>query len=234
MRICTHQRLICGILGAKPRLNITQWRFSHTYNLTQLTLTKDPAAISKAKQLEPLIHDDQNDVLINLFRDTPREKIGVMTLGEALRDYIQPGVALVPHRRFQQPINSTRKPPAYTLKNLDITILESQDMANARKTHRKPTKSSRRFLFGLWSSQNLDHFMRSMNLAWHTLMSGSLVEYQLICKQNQSNQAAFKDMIAKYLHLRPDVILKAMPTKSSIVIQPQTDLKICYWIMTET
>jgi hypothetical protein len=233
MRISARPRSLPISVLAKAPLHHPQWRCSSTINLTQLTLTKNPDALRQVTDLEPFLHADQDDVMIDLWSDKPHKQIKVMPLSEALRDYIKPGIALVPHRRFQQPVNARRQPAGYTLKDMDVTVLESVDVAVRRQNERprKPENPSRRFIFGIWGSQNLDHYIRTMNSAWHLLLSGTLIEIHLQCKNRMKDQVAFRDQVSKYLHLRPDVILKSMPESSAITIKPQTNHKMCCWTM---
>lgn len=232
MRISTRPRSLYAFSSTRSQVPLLR-RFSGVINFTQLSLTKRQDAIAKVKTLEPFVYEKLDDVLIDLWSEKPRKQIKIMPFKDVRRHYIKPGIALVPHSKIQLPINEHRKPPGYTLKNLDINVLISAEKALALETMKplKKVKPSRRFLFGLWGSQNLDYYMRTMNMAWHSLMEGTHVEIQVHLKHPSKDQAAFGEHVLKYLHLRPDVILRSMPQNSSIMIQPHTDNKICCWTM---
>lgn len=233
MGISARHRSLHAFSFTGSHVPLLQRQFSGVINFTQLALTKSQDAIPKVKTLEPFVYDKLDDVLIDLWSEKPRKQIKIMPFKDVRRHYIKPGVALVPHSKIQLPINEHRKPPGYTLKKLDTSMLISVEKALTLETVKplKQAKSSRRFLFGLWGSQNLDYYMRTMNMAWHSLMEGTRVEIQVHSKHPLQNQTAFREHVLKYLHLRPDVILRSMPQKSSIMIQPHTDNKVCCWTM---
>ncbi|KAF8847226.1 hypothetical protein BDZ45DRAFT_682024 [Acephala macrosclerotiorum] len=64
-----------------------------------------------------------------------------------------------------------------------------------------------------------------MALMWHHLNNRQVVEVQVQLSRNRGNRrvGALESMFDKKLHLRPDVMLKAMPENCGIVVDPQTD-----------
>jgi hypothetical protein len=167
---------------------------------------------------------DQSDQLIDLWRDHPREKIGVLSLRDVLHCHVKPGSYLAPERGFVQSIEETSLPPRYLLREFDK--LEYPHKLNRRLVG----TSAKQVLFSIWKSQNLDHFAQSMYSAFHYLESGKKVEIHLHKRAEEKHTLI--DLLESHIHLRPDVILQAMPSYSGIIIQPQTNFKTCCcWTM---
>ncbi|CZR54952.1 uncharacterized protein PAC_04837 [Phialocephala subalpina] len=109
--------------------------------------------------------------------------------------------------------------PQYKMKSLITNKLQS----NALQRPGKGSMRSKIFKFNSKTSQHT--FVELMALMWHHLNNRQVVEVQVQLNRNKANKGpgSLERMFDEKPHLRPDVMLKAMPENCGIVVDPQTD-----------
>jgi len=173
------------------------------------------------------LYKKPQDVRINLWvhSTTGRELIEQITLEDVLESHLKPGLFLVP---VETP-DSTQHQQQYLLKPIDMKIPHT---LKSGKTSKRPRRGVKEFHFTL--PPPVLYFTQCMWRSWHILQAGIPVEIQAHAfygKPDNEDPKMIIEKINQNLHMRPDVILKAMPRASSIRVQPQTNrTKVC-WVM---
>ncbi|MCJ1305755.1 hypothetical protein MMC08_008571 [Hypocenomyce scalaris] len=165
----------------------------------------------------PFRYSTKTTCEIELWSENPPAKIGQMTLDEALEKYIKPGVLLIRKNDFVKGMEP-RSPDQYVLVQLNTGKLtvDIEIALNGR--------GAKQIFLHTWA--NRDYCKRLLERAYHMLVKGLPVEIHVGEKSKgsinfSSDTRLFNDLV----HLRPEVIQRAMPERSGIIIDPQTTKK---------
>lgn len=148
-----------------------------------------------------------------------------MTLDEALEKHIKPGVILLRKREWVKG-EEPRSPEQYVLVKLS-TEITPPNITTKRGGQSKARGAKQMFLHTWADAKYCKH---KLEVAYHMLQADFRVEFhvgekRLGDKDFRSDRRLFQDLV----HLRPEVIQKAMPASSGIVIEPQTDYREYCW-----
>jgi hypothetical protein len=206
-----------------PPSIVPQWRrFLHLYYAATAKVPHGNHQIKdfiKADFLEA-----RDKVRFDLWTETPRQLIGKnVELRTALEKYIKPGVFLTPLGASEEAVEKPPKLRQYTLKHINVDNVPSM-------TKRAIRRGAAEIHLGPGSQK---HFHHCMYKAWHKLNSGKKVEFQVhrTGGKRLPNEDELRSLIDENVHLRPDVIAKAMPRFSGTIVDPQTNfIKIC-WVI---
>ena len=180
-------------------------------------MTKVPLTNHEVKKYCPFRYSTRTTCEIELWSENPTAKIGQMTLDEALEKYIKPGVLLVRKNDFVKGMEP-RSPDQYVLVQLN-TVKLTVDVEIALNGRR-----AKQIFLHAWA--NRDYCKRLLERAYHMLLKGLPVEIHVGEKTKgginfRSDTRLYNDLV----HLRPEVIQRAMPERSGIIIDPQTTKK---------
>jgi hypothetical protein len=206
-----------------PPSIVPQWRrFLHLYYAATAKVAQGNHQIKDFVKADFL--EARDEVRFDLWTEKPRQLIGKnVELRTALEKYIKPGVFLTPLGASKEAVEEPPKPRQYTLKHINVdkapSITKRTIRRGASEIHLGP------------GSQK--YFHHRMYIAWHKLNSGEKVEFQVhrTGGKRLPNENELRSLIEENIHLRPDVIAKAMPQFSGMIVDPQTDfLKMC-WVI---
>jgi len=168
-------------------------------------------------------YDDPANIKIDLWTEGTRKnkhkRIGQITLREALADYIKPGWALIPPPLSLEPANRPSDSASYTLVELDTT--------KAPALRDKVRRGAKEFHFHT-KTRKPGHHKNLLEKAFWMLTKDIKVELHVHTKKaGLKDEKSNVSPIAKVqnnqenIHLRPDVIGKALPENSGNIILPQ-------------
>ncbi|KAE9368226.1 hypothetical protein N431DRAFT_428087 [Stipitochalara longipes BDJ] len=198
-----------------------QRRLSHS--LLQATFPGDvhPLAPSRREIIDfypANFYEKASKIHIHL-RTHKDSKVHEMSLQTALSKFAKPGHLFLPILQPRKLIG--KEAQQYHFKPIDISKFKYHIRA-------KKIKSQTIDLFP--NRDDLSAFEATMVEVWFLMKKGIQVQMQ-VHSQGPKDVESFQKMCKRNLYLRPDVILAAMPTKSGIVIDPQTNHKIVCWVM---
>lgn len=153
---------------------------------------------------------------LNITR--PEEIRRRMNLDEVMAANVKPGWLLCPKNPSE-----VHEAPQYRMKHISTPKLQTAALRRVGKA----SMVSR--IFRLSTKTSLHTFVELMALMWYQLENRQAVEVQLqwhmsvYSKHKVQGVNPFKRVFDTNFHLRPDVILKAMPAKCGIIIDPQTN-----------
>ena len=193
---------------------------------------------------DPWNHDIRrhgDDMKLDLWMKKPRRKVGVKDLFTALRDHLRPGIAL-----------------EFVKKNSYLLVDISNSRPPKRITSVKAW-GAKLLYFSNRTSPSL--YIIMLKKAWHFINSGVRVEFHVqakgltgkpiankearmtgvaVYKGQKLEQFNWKDeeSLAKLsldpssmIHLRPDVILRAMPEGTHYAISPVANFEQYVWVL---
>ena len=197
------------------------------FNLMYAASTKRHLGNHKSLNYVRFKYSENRACELELWTQNPDAKIGRMTLDEALEEYIKPGVLLL---RKNEPVEgeTPQAPEQYVLVNMN-TNTTPKDLATKLKGHSKGRGAKQLFL-QTWA--DMSYCERKLSWAYHMLQSRLRVEIHVGERQKgdkdfRSGSRLFEDLV----HLRPEVIQRAMPEGSGIIIDPQTNYQEYCWVV---
>ncbi|KAE8451428.1 hypothetical protein EG329_004057 [Mollisiaceae sp. DMI_Dod_QoI] len=161
--------------------------------------------------------------IIDLYYAVPKKERRRTTLASAMEFNINPGWLLC--QRSSPEFNECLQ---YKMKSIMTTKLQTH------AAERKGKGSMRSRIFRLSSRTSHHTFVEMMALMWNALNHRITVEVQVQHHRKWKSQGAekFTKLFNECLHLRPDVMLKAMPPNCGIVVDPQTDNEsVVCWVI---
>jgi hypothetical protein len=222
------------LLGRATRLRVPQrasrpgllapCRLIHLMNAT---FAKNPHIELGWKYYGPLYpYKHPRSIELDIFPEGPNGYKRKIRLFDVLKFHLKPGIMLFP---LETPAREGRR-PQYTLKEINT---EFGPMGVLGKSGMKTSTGRSSWEATFKHSSTTKTFETNMWQAWHVLESRMHAEIQL--HQDlpllPTKREALRNMLHRCLHLRPDVILAAMPEKSGIVIDPQTNWKKVRWVI---
>jgi len=220
-----------------PPIRIIRTPICHTFSsqrcrpLHLMSTCLDPKISNKIVRFKPAspLYKQPQDLRIDLVDNSHNgeefEPIKQITLADILKNHVKPGLLLVP----SHPISSEQQ---YYLRPIDTKNPPSQP-----KSLKRPKRNTKEFHFSFTAP--VAYFTIFMYTAWHTLQAGIPVEIHVHGDRARQRSRPgnadyiewYKEQINHNLHLRPDVILKAMPEASWIQLEPVSDRnKVCWMI----
>lgn len=200
------------------------------FNLMYSAKTKHHLSNQKALDYVPFKYFTKTACELELWSYKPHRKIGRMTLDEALEKHIKPGVILV---RKNDPVEKEvpqvpRHPEQYVLMKIN-TKLHPSNLSKQNKGRAAAVGAKQAFLH-TWA--DMGYIKHKLYQAYHMLRVGHCVEFHVCGKKRghkefQSDSRLFQDLA----HLRPEVIKRAMPENSGILINPQTNYREFCWVI---
>lgn len=195
--------------------------------MTETFGKQPPPGGSKITKLVPFNRfEDPEKCIIDLHGK--QKSVQRITLSSAMQLNINPGWALC-----AKETSEFNEYPQYRMKLLISTALQT----HALQRTGKGSMMSRIFRF---SSKTSNHtFVELMAIMWRHLSKREVVEVQVQyhraeykARSREGLTDPFEKLFAECIHLRPDVMLKAMPENCGIIVSPQTDdaSAVC-WIM---
>lgn len=190
-------------------------------------MTKTALGNHKNIAYVPFHYSTKTPCEIELWDFKSSRKIGKMTLDEALDKHIKPGVILLRKRGWVKG-EEPRSPEQYVLAKLS-TEVTPPNISTKRGGHSK-ARGVNQFYLHTWA--DADYLKHKLEVAYHKLKTDFRVEFhvgekRLGDKDFRSDGRLFQDLV----HLRPEVIQKAMPESSAIVLAPQTDYREYCWVV---
>jgi hypothetical protein len=165
---------------------------------------------------------NQHDARLDLWAGEPPELIRDVKLGVVLSEYLRPGTFLTPETENHDMEDG----------ELRVYRLEQIDTKNEPTVKRpsRPDRARRR-----WRGAFECHFHNStlhfndarIWKAWHTLKRGLNAEFHVRVHAGGD----LRKWLEENLHLRPDVIGRAMPEASGFVVSPQENGKEVCWVI---
>jgi hypothetical protein len=153
-------------------------------------------------------------------------KVHEMSLETALSKFAKPGKLLLPVPQPKMHRNDDRL--YHYFQPIDI---KSRRIINPQNLNRRKTTSHEYHFFPSRADDaGLFEFENCMTEIWLLVLKGKRVEIQVHSK-GAKDRNAFEKMLNKNIHLRPDVILAAMPRPSRIIIEPCTNYEKVCWVM---
>ena len=128
---------------------------------------------------------------------------------QAARDHIKPGTALFATGRGR-----------YRL--IDLTDSETESKDISLKEYRPHT---------FYPNTHFKELVKSFRKRWQKILKGYSAEVHIVLNEAK-NRGRFQDLIDASPHLHPDIILRAMPTGTTILVPPQTNFSDMCWLMT--
>jgi hypothetical protein len=197
--------------------------------MTETFGKRPPPGGSKITKIVPFKKlEDPEKCIIDLHQSVRQKGHRRMSLSSAMQLNINPGWALC-----AKETSGYNEYPQYRMKLLITTQLQTHALQRTGKGAIK----SRIFRF---SSKTSNHtFVELMALMWYHLSKRQVVEVQVQYHRNDYEKRSmersadpFEKLFVEYIHLRPDVMLKAMPENCGIVVDPQTDNSgVVCWVM---
>jgi hypothetical protein len=142
-----------------------------------------------------------------------------MSLETALSKFAKPGKLLLPIP--QAKTHKAREVLQHHFKPIDIKSVRHHINPNQERPHEYHFFPSR---------DNTTLFENCTVEIWLLLLKGLRVEIQ-VHTNGMKDTDGFRRMLNKNIHLRPDVILAAMPPASRIIIGPCTNHEKVCWVM---
>jgi hypothetical protein len=153
---------------------------------------------------------------LRLYNEAKRRE---MSLETALSKFAKPGKLLLP---IPQPkTHKAGEVLQHHFKPIDIKSVRHHISPNQERTHEYHFFPSR---------DDTSLYENCMVEIWLLLLKGMRVEIQVHTNGPKDNDR-FKRMLNRNIHLRPDVILAAMPPPSRIIIDPYTNHEKVCWVM---
>lgn len=165
---------------------------------------------------------NQYDARLDLWAGEPPEFIRDVTLGVLLEEYLKPGTFLTPETENHGMENGELR--AYRLEQID-----TENVPTVKRPSR-PDRVRRRWrgAFECHFRNSILHFDDArMCKAWHTLKRGLNTEFHIRVHAGGD----LRKWLEENLHLRPDVIGRAMPGSSGFVVSPQENGKEVCWVV---
>ncbi|KAI9055531.1 hypothetical protein LZ554_000479 [Drepanopeziza brunnea f. sp. 'monogermtubi'] len=175
------------------------------------------------------------------------ENLGIMTIAEYLKRFAQSGWMLMPRAvplrdpvaektgdsvlslGGQEAAEKKATSPCYTLKPIRSVRLDNKvAMRKKAKGYKAPHE------LHISVPTSIGYYELHMQKIYATLLARRNVEVQIHLKRKKKkgrDPALFVQMLAENVHLRPDVILAAMPEKVGFVMNPQTEYSTSGWVM---
>lgn len=197
------------------------------FNLMYSASTKTHLGNHKNIDYVPFKYSTKTACEIELWNDKPSAKIGQMTLHEALEKYIRPGVILLRKNESVKGV-APQSPEQYVLVNLKTDTLPN-NLATTLEGH-SYGRGAKQFYLHTWA--DMGYCRHLLERAYQSLKARLCVEFHVCEKRTgdidfQSDSRLFGDLV----HLRPEVIQRAMPEKSGIIIVPQTNYREYCWVV---
>ena len=196
-------------------------------NLMYSALTKHHQSNHKVKAFVPFKYTTPETACqLELFGNHPHKRIGLVALDELLEKYLKPGVVLL---RKNEPVKG-KAPPypyQYILKDLDT----HKAPTNLARTLTKQSKGrcAKQVFIHTWADMN--YFKMKLEWTYHVLLQSRLpVEFHVTEKRGGDKDFRTTLRLTEDLiHLRPEVIQRAMPEDAAIIIDPLTDYTQYCW-----
>lgn len=198
-----------------------------SFNLYYSATTKTALGNHKNIPFVPFQYSRKTPFEIELWDFKSSSKIGNMSLTEALDQHIKPGVILLRKRKWVKG-EAPRSPEQYVLVKLK-TETAPPNVASKHSGQSKARGAKQMFLH-TWA--DMEYCKHKLEAAYHMLKANFRVEFhvgerRLGDKDFRSVGRLFQDLV----HLRPEVIQKAMPENTGIIIDPQTDYREYCWVV---
>ncbi|KAI4131726.1 MAG: hypothetical protein LQ347_002863 [Umbilicaria vellea] len=150
-----------------------------------------------------------------------------MTLDEALDQHIKPGVILLRKREWVKG-EALRSPEQYVLANLKTTDVPPN--FSKRHSGQSRARGAKQIFLHTWA--DIGYCKHKLETAYFMLKSNFRVEFHV--GEKKGGDRDFRSSVRlshDLVHLRPEVIQKAMPENSGIIISPQTDFREYCWVV---
>jgi hypothetical protein len=141
-----------------------------------------------------------------------------MSLEKALKKFAKPGKLLLPIPRQGEAWKYAQQ---YFFKSIDLKKITN----HIKRKRNEPPKE-----FHFSPSADTSSFEHSIAEIFILLMKGMPVGIQ-VHREGPRSVAEFKKMLHARIYLRPDVILAALPEKSRIIFDPQTNFEKVCWVI---
>jgi hypothetical protein len=181
-------------------------------------LAKTTVGNNHIKDFVPVgLYAEPQTIQIDLWSHKPRTHLGPMSLAQAIQEHGGPGKLLLP---FGEVKKDEGCPHPYTFKQMNL----------GRTTSKVRSTEPKSFHFS--AKARISYFEHCMGKVWRFLQDGSTVEIQVYRKGFKSSSPEnFSKILNETIHMRPDVILAAMPAGSGIIVDPQTNFVLSAWVM---
>jgi len=201
------------------RLSFIAQQCRSIYLMTEVFAKKPPLEGSEITKFVPFTKFKPPDqCIIDLNYALPEKSRRRTTLHSAMKFNINPGWLLCTKESSEY-----NDYPQYKMKQIVTTKLQSAVLERTGKG------SMRSRIFRLSTKTSHHTFVELMATMWYHLSKRQTVEVQVqyhrMRYEDRKRQGSdpFEKKFDECLHLRPDVMLKAMPENCGIVIDPQTD-----------
>ncbi|CAL3972760.1 unnamed protein product [Diplocarpon coronariae] len=181
------------------------------------------------------LYPNPNDVTIDLWpHGEGKSSRQRMSLAEYFQIHAQPGKLLVP-REMPKPVDgglpggdskAEEEVPCYTQKSIE-TLFSSYKP--------KPKKSFKGYTapheFHLIAPGQRTFEYAMFRMCAH-IRAGHIIEMHIrYIKERVPNREIFTSRLAQYVHMRPDVIIAAMPERTGYLVEPQMNFIESCWVM---
>ncbi|SLM40000.1 hypothetical protein LPUS_10669 [Lasallia pustulata] len=198
------------------------------FNLMYSALTKEHRTNHKLKAYVPFNTTPETACQLELWNSHARKKIGLVTLDELLEKYLQPGVILL---RKNEPVKGEAPPypHQYILKHLK-THTAPKNMAPTLSGQSKGRRVKQVFIH-TWA--DMKYCNLKLHWAYHMLLQSRLpVEFHVTEKKvGDKDFRTSRRLTEDLIHLRPEVIQRAMPENAAIIINPLTNYTEYCWVV---